>query len=176
MAVRAVLVDRDGTLIFDEHYLADPKRVRLIPGCAEALARLQDAGFELIMISNQSGIARGLLTIDDVEAANTRVRDDLKSAGVELLEGYYCPHGPTDGCQCRKPRAGMIHRARTDNDLDLSSSFVVGDKDSDVLAGKAAGCRTILLRTEGANPEPADGAAADFVARSWYDVAAFILE
>ena len=145
-------MDRDGTLIIDEGYLADPKRVTLIPGVIESLRRLQEAGFFLFIITNQSGVARGFFSLADMERVQARLMVLLKDEGIELRDWRFCPHHP-DGiveefrmhCHCRKPEHGMIMDLAEEYQIDLADSWVIGDKDSDVRAGANAGCRTILL-------------------------------
>ena len=107
----AILLDRDGTIIVDRHYLSNPAEVELLPGAVAGLRRLADAGFALVVVSNQSGVARGLLTEADVAAVNARTAALLANEGIQIAGWYYCPHGPEAGCDCRKPAAGMAERA-----------------------------------------------------------------
>lgn len=167
---RAVFLDRDGTLIVDRGYLADPEGVELLPGATEGLKRLQDAGFLLIIVSNQSAIARGLCSSEDVEAVNQRVVDELSNEGITITAVEYCPHGPNDNCPCRKPRPDLITRAATKQEIDLAESYMVGDKDGDVMAGLAAGCKDAILITPNATNEPPE------VASSLAEAAAYILD
>jgi D-glycero-beta-D-manno-heptose-7-phosphate kinase len=160
---RAVCLDRDGTVIEDVGYPRDPGRVRLLPGAGAALAELKGQGFLLILISNQSGIGRGLLTQDEADQVHRQVVSALREFGVHLDAAYYCPHAPEERCRCRKPSPQMLLRAAEECDFDLAGSFMVGDKPSDVAAGKQAGCRTILLAAHapagGWDPAPDDTAA-----------------
>jgi D-glycero-D-manno-heptose 1,7-bisphosphate phosphatase len=143
---KAAFLDRDGTLIFDPGYLADPDGVRLLPGVPEALRRLRDADFLLVIVSNQSGIARGLYTADDLARVHARLVELLAQEGIAFAAAEYCQHGPEDACSCRKPAPGMILAAAAALDIDLPGSAMVGDKVADVLAGLAAGCgRNVLL-------------------------------
>ncbi len=142
---RAVFLDRDGTIIFDEGYLADASRVRLVPGAASSLRRLRERGALLIVVSNQSGVARGLIRPEQLEAVDAAMDRLLAQEGVHLDATYYCEHGPDDGCSCRKPKPGMLERAAADHGIDLTRSVMIGDKRSDVEAGRAAGCATALL-------------------------------
>jgi D,D-heptose 1,7-bisphosphate phosphatase len=141
----AVFLDRDGTIIEDEGYLADASRVRLLPGAIDALRTFRDRGMMLVVISNQSGLARGLITPAQHTEVDARVKAVLAENGVPLDAAYYCPHGPDDRCSCRKPLAGMIEQAAREHDIDVTHSFMVGDKMSDVAAGRAAGCTTALI-------------------------------
>jgi D-glycero-D-manno-heptose 1,7-bisphosphate phosphatase len=142
---RAVFLDRDGTIIVDEGYLADAAKVRVLPGAIAALRGLRDRGMMLIVISNQSGIARGLITREQHELVDARMQELLAAEGVPLDAAYYCPHGPEDDCACRKPRPGMIEQAIREHAIDPARSIMIGDKLSDVAAGQAAGCITGLL-------------------------------
>lgn len=146
---RAVFLDRDGTLIEEAHYLSDPTGVRLLPGAADALARLRAAGYALVLVTNQSGIARGLYTEDAYHRVAARVDELLRGAGVPLDGAYYCPHHPDHGapCTCRKPGTGLYETAATELGLDAADSWYVGDKVSDVLPAAALGGRAVLVRT-----------------------------
>lgn len=148
----AVFLDKDGTLIVDVPYNVDPALVRLTPGAAGGLRRLHAAGYVLVVVSNQSGVARGLFGEDALGPVEARVRGLLGAVGVPLGGFYYCPHHP-DGavaryataCGCRKPAPGLVERAAADLGIDLRRSWLVGDILHDVEAGRRAGCRTILL-------------------------------
>ncbi|HYG57567.1 MAG TPA: HAD family hydrolase, partial [Symbiobacteriaceae bacterium] len=147
-----VFLDRDGTVNADPGYLHDPDQLRLLPGAAEAIARLNRRGVPVILVTNQAGIARGLYTETDFWRVQERLSGELGKAGARLDAVYFCPHHP-DGtvlpyrvvCQCRKPRPGMLLRAAAEHGLDLSTSFMIGDRPSDVQAGASAGCRTVLV-------------------------------
>ena len=142
---RAVFLDRDGTIIEDEGYLAEPSRIRLVPGAVDALRTFREGGFLLIVVSNQSGIPRGLIAPAQHAAVDAAVKTLLIREGAPLDGAYYCAHLPQDGCACRKPNPGMIEQAARDHDIDVSRSIMIGDKFSDVAAGRAAGCITGLL-------------------------------
>jgi D-glycero-D-manno-heptose 1,7-bisphosphate phosphatase len=142
---RAVFLDRDGTIVKDVGYISDPELVELVPGAAEALAALRARGYRLVVVSNQSGIGRGYFGCGEARAVHERVVEVLERHGVELDDAQYCPHAPDDGCDCRKPRPGLLLRAARALNLDLARSVMVGNGAVDVEAGQAAGCRTILL-------------------------------
>jgi histidinol-phosphate phosphatase family protein len=143
----AVFLDRDGTLVVERGYLSDPGDLELLPGVPGALAALRGAGFALVVISNQSGVGRGLFPLSRVYQAMARLRRILREHHVELDAVYFCPHRPGDGCDCRKPGPGLLVRAADDLALDLARSFMVGDKLIDAEAGRRAGGHGLLLRT-----------------------------
>jgi D-glycero-D-manno-heptose 1,7-bisphosphate phosphatase len=165
MSRRAVFLDRDGTVIEDVGYPRDPDLVRFLPGAVDALRTLAGEGFALVLISNQSGIGRGLISPAQAAAVHDRVVAGLAEQGITLDAVRYCPHGPQDGCACRKPQPGMLLDAASELDIDLARSFSVGDKPSDTEAGRRAGTRTIQLL--GAHPAGPD---ADVLARSWAEI------
>jgi histidinol-phosphate phosphatase family protein len=139
----AVLFDRDGTLVEDVPYNGDPSRVVPMPGAGRAMSRLRASGVALAQISNQSGVARGLLTLADVDAVNRRVDELLGPLGPWLV----CPHGPDDGCGCRKPAPGLVLAAAAALGVDPAGCVVVGDIGADIEAARAAGARAILVPT-----------------------------
>jgi histidinol-phosphate phosphatase family protein len=154
----AVLFDRDGTLVEDVPYNGDPARVALMPGAREAVDRLRAAGVKTAVVSNQSGVGRGLVTRAQVDAVNTRIEELLGPVGPWLV----CPHAPGDGCECRKPAPGLVLRAARKLEVRPADCVVVGDIGADVDAGRAAGARAILVPTSRTKPD--EVAAADVVA------------
>jgi histidinol-phosphate phosphatase family protein len=148
-ARRAVFVDRDGTIVEERDYLADPAKVQLLPGVPEAIRCLQEAGFAVVLVTNQSGIARGLYAEDDYRAVQARVARLLRDRGIVLEATYYCPHHPdfTGPCDCRKPGPGMYRAAARELGLDLGRSWYVGDKVTDVLPALSFGGSGVLVRT-----------------------------
>jgi D-glycero-D-manno-heptose 1,7-bisphosphate phosphatase len=147
----AVFLDRDGTIIHNRHYLADPGELELLPGAAAALHVLQDSGFALVVVTNQSGVGRGYFSAADLERQHERLRGLLAADGVELAAIYACLHAPGEGCDCRKPQPGMLMRAARALDLDLARSFLVGDEPTDVEAGRASGVTSYLLGEDAAD-------------------------
>jgi D-glycero-D-manno-heptose 1,7-bisphosphate phosphatase len=143
----ALFLDRDGVVIADADYLADPEGVRILPGVPEALARARAAGYLLIGVSNQSGIGRGYFTGNDFHQVMTRLDADLAAQGVAFDSFHYCPHAPGEDCTCRKPLPGMLDEARKMFSLDLARSWMVGDKVSDIAFGRQGGLGAILVRT-----------------------------
>lgn len=151
----AVFLDKDGTLIEDVPYNVDPDRMRLLPGAAEALARLDAAGYALVVVSNQSGVARGLFPEEALEPVGARLEELFLRAGAHIAGFYFCPHlvGGKDpryavACDCRKPEPGLLLRAAEDLGLDLAASWMLGDILDDVEAGNRAGCRSVLVGSE----------------------------
>ncbi|HEV2295899.1 MAG TPA: HAD family hydrolase [Tepidisphaeraceae bacterium] len=166
----AVFFDRDNTLIVSDGYLGDPARVELMEGAAAAVARARELGFATVIVSNQSGVARGMFDEDAVHAVNQRLDELLAAQNPHAVidRHEFCPHHPEatvaryrDDSDRRKPKAGMIHEAAEALALDLSRSWLIGDAPRDIEAGKAAGCRTILLRPNGVAASPAASAASD---------------
>ena len=160
MMDRALFLDRDGTLVQPRHYPSRPEDLVLFDGIGQQLRSLQQAGFRLVVITNQSGIARGYFTESDLRRMHDHLAAELARFGVRLDGIYHCPHHP-DGaipelavrCACRKPEPGLLLRAAADLDLDLARSWFVGDILDDVEAGNRAGCRTILVDL-GTEPSP----------------------
>jgi len=158
-----VFVDKDGTLIEDLPYNVDPRRVRFAPGAPEAIALFALAGLPIAICSNQSGVARGYYTLDDLAALAAHLRDEVAALGGADLVMYACPHLPRGAnawaiaCDCRKPATGLLALAARDLGADLRSSWMIGDTWMDVAAGRAAGCRSILVgpewRTAGSLPD-----------------------
>ncbi|RAK00279.1 D,D-heptose 1,7-bisphosphate phosphatase [Larkinella arboricola] len=149
---RTVFIDKDGTLIYDVPFNVDPKAITLYPDAGRALHLLQQAGFRLLVVSNQSGVAQGYFQENALEAVTNRLQHLLRPFGVHLDGFYYCPHHP-DGrvpayavsCSCRKPQPGMLQQAAREHGIDLTASWMIRDILNDVEAGNRAGCRTILL-------------------------------
>jgi len=164
-----VLFDRDGTLIEDVPYNGDPARVRLMPTAAEAVLLLREAGVPVGVVSNQSGIARGLLGESQVRGVNAEVERLLGPMALWL----YCPHGPDDGCQCRKPRPGMVLAAASELGVPPSALALVGDIGADMLAAEAAGARAVLVPT--AATRAAEIEAAPAVADTLLDAVRLLL-
>lgn len=150
----AVFIDKDGTLVENVPYNADPAHLRFMPGACEALAALARAGHPLVIVTNQSGLARGSFTRSQFAQLQAVLEQRLRDeAGVELLDFVVCPHAPGPrgeaACLCRKPAPGMLLRAARKHGLDLARSWMVGDTLDDVEAGRRAGCRTLLLDSGG---------------------------
>src|SRR5215470_715425 len=168
----AVFIDRDGTIMEDCDYCSHPKDVRIFPGVREALQRLKSQGFKLIIITNQSGIGRGLFTIDQYRAVEAEV---LRQLGDGLIDAtYFCPDVPGQHSSHRKPSPGMILQAKREHQIDLARSFFVGDKEIDVECGRNAGVRTIRVQT--GFDRDITGSAADWTANDLPAAAQIILD
>jgi D-glycero-D-manno-heptose 1,7-bisphosphate phosphatase len=153
---RAIFLDKDGTVIENVPYNVDPKRMRFLPGTEPGLKRLYDCGFELVVISNQAGVARGMFPERALAEVAMKLTEMVARLGARLSGFYYCPHHPegcvpeyTKDCDCRKPQPGLIHRAARDLGIDLERSWLIGDILNDIEAGNRAGCRTVLIDNGG---------------------------
>ncbi len=161
---RFVVLDRDGTIIVERHYLSDANQVELLPSTAKGLRQIAEMGMGLVIVTNQSGVGRGFFDEARLAEIHQRLQELLAAAGVYLDGIYYCPHIPDDGCLCRKPQIGLLQRAAQELEFDLQDSFVIGDKPCDIELGKNAGATTILVRTGyGAEVAAKEEIAADFV-------------
>jgi len=169
----ALFLDRDGTIIKHVDYPRDPELVELMPGAGLVLSELRSLGYLLVLVSNQSGIGRGLITREEAKMVHEEVVRQLAVHNVQLHAALYCPHAPADGCSCRKPSPGLLLQAAREAHVDLSRSIMIGDKLIDVAAGRLAGCRTILL-----TPDPPVGDlefSPHHVAADWLEVRALIV-
>jgi len=187
---RAVFLDRDGVLVEDRNLLVAAEAIRILPGVPAALASLRAGGFLLVVVSNQAVVARGLLDEDGVRGLQAEIQRRLVQAGAPELDGFYfCPHHTRatleryrQDCACRKPRPGLLLQAAGELGIDPAASFMVGDRVTDLLAGAAAGCRTILVQTgqHEAPPietlEPVREIRPDFVCPGLPGAAGWILE
>lgn len=186
-AAVAVFADRDGTLNREVNYLGDVRRLRLLPGVAEGICLLNRAGIEVVIATNQSGVARGYFGEGEVRDVNTALVRRLACRGAVVAAVYYCPHHPLVGrppyrrrCRCRKPATGLLRKAARELGVDLRLSYSVGDLEADVLAGQRAGGKGVLVLT-GHGRRTAAGAVArgrlhpDFVARDFASAARWIV-
>ena len=173
---RFVALDRDGTVIVERfHHLAEPDEVELIPGAIEGLRELNVLGLGLVVITNQSAVGRGNLDQDRLEAVHQRLRSLLASGGIQLSGIFVCPHTPDDGCFCRKPRPGLLESAARQFGVSPASSFVIGDKASDIECGRRVGATTVLVRTGyGAQVAKEGTATPDYTVNSLVEAAEVI--
>ena len=179
----AVFIDRDGVVNAESGHVTRENDFHLLPDAASAIRRLRLAGFQVVVITNQSGIARGLLTEAGLDRIHDQMKRQLAEGGAVLDAIYYCPHHPTEGtssrfrkvCQCRKPAPGLLMQAGRELDISLTDSYMVGDHETDIEAGRAAGCRTILINAEDATATKVDS-DADHVCTRLEKAVAWILE
>jgi len=169
---KAVFLDRDGTLIVDRGYLAEPDGVELLPDVGESLVRLVEAGFVLVLVTNQSGIGRGYFPPEAVDAQHERLAELLRAHEVSFAAVAVCPHAPWDECECRKPKPGLLKATAEELGIDLRRSFMVGDKPSDVQAGREVGCRTVLVQGDALPSQDVD---CDHIASGLRDCVDWIL-
>lgn len=148
MKSKAVFIDRDGTINVDVHYLDNPDKFEMYPGVGDGVKKLKEEGFKIIVITNQSGIARGHFTEKQLFNIHERMKKEIKQFNVTLDGIYYCPHHPDDSCNCRKPNTGLFDMAINEHKIDVKKSYMLGDKILDIGAGKKIGTRTVLI------PEP----------------------
>ena len=141
----AVFLDRDGVINFDYGYISKVDDFEIIPGTIEALKKLQKLGFKLVIFTNQSGIGRGIISLEKYNQINKHMESIFTKNGIEILEVFHCPHVPEDKCHCRKPQPGMINKAVKKFNLDKKNSIVVGDKETDISAGISAGIQQNYL-------------------------------
>ncbi len=174
------LVDRDGTMNVEDRdrYVLRPEEFVLLPGALEGLRRLRDLGLPIAVVTNQSPIARGWIDFTDLEEIHTTMRDLLSAGGVDLTGVYVCPHGPGDGCACRKPGTELVLRAAADLGSEPAEGFLIGDKSSDIEAGRRAGMTTVLVLTGWGRDTVREGVQADHVVedlRAAADIVAALL-
>lgn len=172
---RYILLDRDGTIIVERHYLADPAGVELLPKTGEGMRRLAKRGYRFIVVTNQSGLARGYFDEPTLDAMHDRLRELLAAEDIALDAVYFCPHLDFHGCDCRKPLTGMAIRAAADFGFEPSEAIVIGDKCADIGLGRAIGATTILVRTGHGTTTVQSGACqADYTADDLNDAAEWI--
>lgn len=173
---KGVLIDRDDTICRDVGYCRRPEDLTLLPGSAEGIRLFNENGFKVVVVTNQSGIARGYLDEPILWTIHQKMTDDLAECGAHIDAIYYCPHHPDDGCQCRKPGTEMGKRAIMDMDIDPASSFVVGDRLLDMVFAKNLGIKGVFIRNRRGEEElAASGIVPDLVASDLTDAAKLIL-
>jgi D,D-heptose 1,7-bisphosphate phosphatase len=149
---KAIFLDRDGTIVVDVGYMNNPSQIEFIPGSIDALKKINASGYKAVVITNQAGVARGLLTEDMLQTIDKTLHKHILSGGAHLDALYYCPHHAEHGhypykqaCECRKPHPGLLKKAERDLKIDLAQSFMIGDRTSDIEAGKRVGTKTVLI-------------------------------
>ena len=175
---KAVFLDRDGTIVVHEPYLSSPEQLQLLPNAAEGIRLFKKSGYLVIVITNQSGIARGFFNEERLAVIHKKLMSMLKSEGIEIDDIYYCPHhaeGIVESykvdCDCRKPKPKMLLNAAKEHNIDLTKSLMIGDSAVDMLAGKNAGCTCILIRNAGENAGNIPIADADYVVKDLLEAA-----
>jgi D-sedoheptulose 7-phosphate isomerase len=172
---RFVVLDRDGTIIIERHYLSDPHQVELVSGAAKGLRRMGEMGLGLVVITNQSAIGRGLFDSGQLDLIHQRLCELLEGEGVHLNGIYFCPHIPEDDCSCRKPRTGLLELAAKELDFNPQVCFVIGDKPSDIELGQGVGATTFLVRTGyGAQVADESTATPDYTVDGLWEAAQLI--
>lgn len=170
---KAILIDRDGVLVEDIGYHHKLKDFKLVPNAVEGLRILKN--YKLIIVTNQSGIGRGYFTIKDFKNFNDHLIQELKKHGIKIEKTYVCPHKPEDNCGCRKPKIKFLKDAEKESGINLSKSFMIGDKKIDIEMGQNAGCKSILVLT-GRGIKEKENAEADYIAKDLLDAAKWILK
>jgi D-glycero-D-manno-heptose 1,7-bisphosphate phosphatase len=169
---KVIILDRDGTIVVDRNYLSDPAELEFEAGAAEGLQLMYERGYRLVVITNQSGVGRGLFSLERLEEVHDRLRQMAESIGVRFEGIYYCPHAPDAGCLCRKPQVGLFSQAASELGFDRSSAVVIGDKMSDVEFGHRAGVMTIFVAAN--SPRLPAGPTPDFIVRDLIQAAEVI--
>jgi D-glycero-D-manno-heptose 1,7-bisphosphate phosphatase len=172
-AARPVVLDRDGTIVVDCGYLNDPAQLRLLPGAAVGLRAMHLCGHPLIVVSNQSGVGRGLFTLERLHAVNRRFTALLADVGAPLAGLYFCPHGPDEGCDCRKPNTALLLEAAAKLGFAPAEAIVIGDKSSDIELGRRVNATTILVSND-ASTSDGKPAHPDYIARDLVEAARII--
>ncbi len=171
MRTKVVFLDRDGTINEDKGHTHKIEDLKFISKTLEALKKLQEAGYKLIIITNRDGIAKGIYTKEDYFIFRTEMHKQLKNEGIIIDAEYFCPHHSNDNCNCRKPKIGMFEQAARDFDFDFKDCWMIGDKDVDILAGQNAGCKTVHVLTGQHGPV----SYANFIARDLNEAADYII-
>jgi len=174
MTSRAVFIDRDGTMAIDVHYCRRPEDFKLYPETAGAVKRLNESGFKVIVITNQSGIARGYFDEATLAEIHEEMRKQLAEEGATLDGIYYCPHHPDDGCDCRKPGPKLVLQAIKEHDINPEHSFVVGDLQMDIDLGRNVGCKTVLVKRQDGE-QKINESGADYVGGNMLEVVDWIV-
>ena len=173
---RAVMLDRDGVINDEVEFLHEPEKFKFMHGSIQGIKKMQEAGYKIVIVTNQAGIGLGYFTKEDFYKVNKVMLKGFKENGVIASRIYFCPHSLSEKCSCRKPDIGLIERAKNDLNLDLNRSWMIGDKTSDIQAGKNAGCRTILIRTGHAGTDKEYDIKPDFVANNLIEAAEIMIK
>jgi histidinol-phosphate phosphatase family protein len=173
---RAVFLDRDGTIAKDVHYCRRPEDFHILPRVPQAIRLLNQHGFKVVVITNQSGIARSYFTEETLSRIHDRMKSDLQRDGASIDAIYVCPHHPDEGCECRKPKPLLLLRAAREIGITLDRSYMVGDDVKDVQAGRAAGCRTVWLTANPARQDHGSSPLSHHVAPDLFEAVEWLLK
>ena len=172
---KAVFIDRDGTISRDVPYCSRPEDFELLPQVAEGIRLLNEHGFKVVVVTNQSGLARGYFTEEILAKIHDKMRDELAQYGAHIDAIYYCPHHPDDNCACRKPKPKMAFQAASDLNINLRLSYVIGDSDTDVEMGRRAGCKAALIVEQIKRGQHEGNRLANNVTSNFQDAAKWII-
>ncbi len=167
--MKAIFLDRDGTIIKNVPYLNDPEKIEFLPYVIESLKILISNGFTLFIVTNQSGVSRGLIKLKELEEIHKRIREILKKEGIKIKDIVYCPHLPEENCNCRKPKTGLIEVLLKKYKIDLKKSYLIGDKDEDILLAKNMGIKSVSV-SDKINVKP------DFIAKNFKEAVLWIIK
>ncbi len=172
--MKFILLDRDGTVIRDpeDERVDKEEKIELFPDSIEALKLLADNDYQVILITNQAGIGEGRINVEEFEKINAKAIEMLSPSGVKILKTYFCPHTPNDGCECRKPKPTMLLEAIKEFNLDPNVVYMVGDRESDIMAGINAGLKTVLVKTANV---PVEARQATYTAQNLLEVAEYVV-
>jgi histidinol-phosphate phosphatase family protein len=174
---KVVFLDRDGVISRDSpNHIKSWDEFHFLPRSKDAIKLLTNNGFNIIVITNQSVIARKMVTKKELEEMHNKMKNEIKKHGGKIVNIYYCPHHPNDGCNCRKPKTGLFKKAMKENSIDVSKSYMVGDRIMDVLAGKTIGCKTVIIPSElGLEELKESNTNPDYIAKDLFDAAEWII-
>ncbi len=167
--MKAIFLDRDGTIIKNVPYLNDPEKIEFLPYVIESLKILISNGFTLFIVTNQSGVSRGLIKLKELEEIHKRIKEILKKEGIKIKDIVYCPHLPEENCNCRKPKTGLIEVLLKKYKIDLKKSYLIGDKDEDILLAKNMGIKSVSV-SDKINVKP------DFIAKNFKEAVLWIIK
>jgi len=175
---KVVFLDRDGVISKDSpDHIKSWDEFHFLPNAKEGIKLLTDHGFHIVLITNQSVIARGMVTIEGLESMHNNMKREIEEYGSKIEKIYYCPHHPDEGCDCRKPKPGMLLRAIKENNIDPTKSFMVGDRMMDVEVGKKVGCKTVIIPSELGQREMRESSIKpDYVAKDLLDTSKWIIK
>lgn len=173
---RAVILDRDGVINEEVEYLHEPEKFKFVSGALDGIKKMHDAGYKIVIITTQAGIGLGYFTKEEFFKVNKTMLKVFNEYGITVSKIYFCPHSASSKCACRKPEIGLVKRAKEDLNLDLAKCWIIGDKTSDIKAGKNAGCKTILVKTGHAGADKEYKVEPDFVAKNLIEAAGIIIK